>query len=96
VTRRRLGTGLLASAVLLLGACTPQINTAELEQQIQDELSSQTGVTPTSVDCPQDVPAEEGDTFRCTAVADDSSVATITVTQSDDEGNVRWEVTSVE
>jgi hypothetical protein len=47
-----------------LGACTPQINTEELEQQIKDELSSQTGVTPTSVDCPQDVPAEEGDTFR--------------------------------
>jgi hypothetical protein len=26
----------------------------------------------------------------------DGSVATITVTQSDDEGNVRWEVTTVE
>jgi hypothetical protein len=36
------------------------INTEELEQQIKDELSSQTGVTPTSVDCPQNVPAEEG------------------------------------
>lgn len=96
MTGRRLGTALLASAVLLLGACTAQINTAELEQQIKDELGSQSGVTPTSVDCPQDVAAEAGDTFECTAVADDGSVATITVTQSDDEGNVRWEVTTVE
>jgi hypothetical protein len=68
----------------------------ELERQIKDELRSQTGVTPTSVDCPQDVPAEKGDTFRCTAVADDGSVATITVTQANDQGNVRWEVTTVE
>jgi hypothetical protein len=96
LTGRRPGTALLASAVLLLGACTAQIDTQELERQIKDGLSSQTGVTPTSVDCPQDVPAEEGGTFRCTAVADDGSVATITVTQSDDEGNVRWEVTTVE
>ena len=51
---------------------------------------------PLSVDCPEDVPAGAGDTFRCTAVADDGSVATITVTQSDDQGNVRWEVTTVE
>ena len=93
---RGLGTTLLASAVLLLGGCTPQIDTAELEQQIRDELSSQTGVAPTSVDCPNDVAAESGGTFQCTAMADDGSIATITVTQTDDQGNVRWEVTTVE
>jgi Domain of unknown function (DUF4333) len=96
VRGRGLGTTLLASAVLLLGGCTPQIDTAELEQQIRDELSSQTGVAPTSVDCPNDVAAESGGTFQCTAMADDGSIATITVTQTDDQGNVRWEVTTVE
>jgi Domain of unknown function (DUF4333) len=54
------------------------------------------GTAPLSVDCPQDVPAEAGDNFRCTEVADDGSVATITATQTDDDGNVQWEVTTVE
>lgn len=79
----------------MLGGCTAQIDAAGLEQQIKDELAGQTGVAPSSVDCPDDVAAEAGGTFECTAVADDGTVATITVTQTDDQGNLRWEVTEV-
>ncbi|HEX2025608.1 MAG TPA: DUF4333 domain-containing protein [Actinomycetota bacterium] len=88
---RRLLTVALAAG--LLAACSTTINTEELEQQIARELEAQTGVTPSSVDCPEDVPAEAGGRFECTATADDGSTATISVVQQDDQGNVRWEVT---
>ena len=80
------------AATLLLAACGKVIDTEELESQLATELQAQTGVTVTSVDCPEDVDAEQGDTFNCTATADDGSTADIKVTQTDDDGNVRWEV----
>jgi hypothetical protein len=81
---------------LFLGGCTATVETDALEQQIGDELAAQAGVVPVSVDCPDDVAAEAGATFECVATADDGSIATITVTQQDDQGNLRWEVTNVE
>jgi hypothetical protein len=86
----------VAVAAGLMAACTSTINTEELEQQIARELEAQTGVTPSSVNCPEDVPAEAGGRFECTATADDGSTATVSVVQEDDQGNVRWEVTGVE
>jgi Domain of unknown function (DUF4333) len=86
----------IAVAGGLLAACTSTINTQELEQQIARELEAQTGVTPSSVTCPDDVPAEAGGRFECTVTADDGSTATVSVVQEDDQGNVRWEVTGVE
>ena len=87
----------VVAAGLLLAACGGQrvVDTDELEGQITAELQAQTGVTPTSVSCPDDVPAEAGGTFNCTVTADDGSTANITVTQTDDEGSLRWEVDEV-
>jgi hypothetical protein len=84
----------LGVAAVALAACTKTVNTEGLEQQIAAELRTQTGVNPTSVECPEDVEAEAGATFTCTATADDGSTATITVTQQDDQGNLSWEVTN--
>jgi hypothetical protein len=91
---RRLLAAALAAG--LLAACGASINTQELEQQIARELEAQTGVSPSSVECPDDVPAEAGGRFECTVTADDGSTATVSVVQEDDQGNVRWEVTEVE
>jgi hypothetical protein len=94
VMRGPIVRGVLAVLVAVaLAACTRTVNTDALEQQIAAELQAQANVTPSSVDCPDDVEAEAGGTFTCTATADDGSTATITVTQQDDEGNLRWEVT---
>ena len=82
------------AATLVLSGCSRVVDTDELEAQISSELQRQAGVTPTSVDCPDDVPAEAGGTFTCTATADDGSTATIEVVQQDDEGNLNWEVVS--
>jgi hypothetical protein len=86
----------VASVAVTLVACTSTIDTAELEQQITDEMTAQSGVVPASVRCPDEVAAEAGATFECTATADDGSVATIVVTEEDDQGSLRWEVTEVE
>ena len=82
------------AVTLALGGCSRVVDTDELESQISSELQRQAGVTPTSVECPDDVPAEAGGTFNCTATADDGSTATIEVVQKDDQGNLEWEVVS--
>ena len=86
---------LLLATTLALSACGQDVlNTDELESEIATELEAQTGLKPTSVDCPADVPVKKGGTFRCTVTADDGSSAGITVTQRDGEGGIDWEVDS--
>ena len=85
------------AATLVLAGCAGErvVDTDELEGQIAAELQAQTGVTPTSVNCPDDVPEEAGGTFNCTVTADDGSSANVTVTQTDDDGSLTWEVDEV-
>ena len=78
---------------LLLAACnvTLTLNTENLENNITTELQAQNpGLTVSSVTCP-DRPLQLNDTFTCTA-ATSSGEVTVRVTQTDDQGNVRWEV----
>jgi hypothetical protein len=83
------------ASTLVLAACGEKVvDTDELEAQIASELQAQAGVTPASVDCPDDVPAQAGATFNCTVTADDGSTANVTVTQQDDDGSLSWEVDS--
>ena len=81
-------------AAIATTGCRTTIDTENLEEQIAQGLKAQTGVTAESVNCPEDVEAEAGATFECTAEAEGGGMATITVTQVDDKGNVRWELTS--
>ena len=77
---------------LLLGGCTQVLDTGKIEEEIESGIEEQTNTTVESVDCPEDRALEEGDTFECTATAPDGSSATVEVTQTDDEGNITWEV----
>jgi hypothetical protein len=61
---------------------------AEAERQIAQLTEEQSGVAPTDVSCPADVEARSGATFSCSASVEDQPI-TFTVTQTDDEGNVR-------
>jgi hypothetical protein len=83
---------LLAGALLATGCADKQIDTKRAEVEIKRELSSDTGVTLESVRCPDEVEAKKGDVFRCVAVARDGSRVRIKVTQTDDEGGVRWSI----
>jgi hypothetical protein len=81
-------------AMIALGGCdlNKEIDTDRAEAEIKRDLSAQTGAQLRSVRCPDEVEAKKGERFRCTAVAEDGSRIPIRVTQTDDDGGVRWRV----
>jgi hypothetical protein len=82
-----------AAAVLLVVACgNLTLDDTRLEQVISAGITTQTGVAVTSVNCPNNRPLKTGDTFDCTATTADGATLTITVTQTDDQGNVHWAI----
>lgn len=85
-----------AAAVALMTACEVSfgggLDTGKIEAEVTAGIEEQTGIAVRSVECPDDVDAEAGNTFTCTVTAEDGSTATVEVTQQDDEGNVRWEL----
>ena len=87
-------TGIVAvlALVLTLGACSKTLEMDRVESEIESGIESQTGASVLSVDCPDEVEAVDGDTFECTAVAEDGSQATVEVTQTSDDGDISWEV----
>jgi hypothetical protein len=80
--------GLVVGAILLFG--TKTLNTVEAERQIAQLTEDQAGVAPTDVSCPVDIEAQSGATFACTASLEGQPIS-FTVTQTDDDGNVRIE-----
>lgn len=80
------------AAALFAGCSTTQVlDNTRLQQEIVDGLQNQAGVTVTAT-CPDNRPLQQGDTFRCTAAAADGTNLVISVTQTDDVGNVNWHV----
>jgi hypothetical protein len=69
----------------------PFVHTAELEERIGADIERQVGGAVT-LECPQIVEAEKDETFECEA-AGEGERTTVLVTQRDDEGNVRYEIT---
>jgi hypothetical protein len=85
---------LAAFAVLAIAAaaCTKTLDTDGLEGELRSQIETQTQSGVSSVDCPSDVEVETGGTFECTAEEESGASFTIRVTQSDDQGNVEWEI----
>jgi len=85
---------LAAIAVLAIAAaaCTKTLDTDGLEGELRGQIEEQIPGPISSVDCPPDVEVEAGGTFECTAEEESGATFTIQVTQSDDQGNVAWEV----
>lgn len=79
--------GLGAGAFFLFSGST--LDTAEAESEISAQVQEQTGVAPTSVDCPADVELAQGTTSSCTVTLQGQTFD-YTVTQLDDEGNVEF------
>jgi hypothetical protein len=95
ISRRSRGLLAIVSllAPLVLAGCGNVIDDDQLETEIRNGVQTQAGVNLTEVTCPESRPIQAGDVFTCTATADDGRTLEITVTQNDDQGNVRWEVT---
>jgi hypothetical protein len=81
----------VAALALVMAGCTRTLDKQSLEAQLATDLQSN-GSTYT-VACPDGVKAQAGGTFQCTATGPDGTSLALTVTQTDDQGNVTWEVT---
>jgi hypothetical protein len=77
-------------ALLALAGCTSTLNTGELEGATRQQFKTSVGVEVAAVDCPDDVDAKAGATFTCTVTGKDGSSASFQVTQTDDEGHVKF------
>ena len=80
---------------LALGGCgEEQLDMGKIEKGIKDGIEKQNpGTRVEAVDCPDDVEVKKGGTFDCKVKgAQKGQEATAKVTQTDDEGNVRYVV----
>jgi hypothetical protein len=84
----------LAAMLALAGACTrtKTLDAQSLDEQLASEMQNQLDVQGVTVTCPDDVPAEPGRVFNCTATSPDGATMTIEVTQTDDQGHVTFKV----
>ncbi len=77
--------GLFGLSLALTGCSGGAVDAADVESQISDQLEAQIGEAPDSVDCPEDLPAEEGAEIRCElTVAEETLGVTVTVTSVQD------------
>lgn len=82
MARRSIGfaAALFATALTLTG-CSGTVGAADVEDQISAQLEAELGQAPDSVDCPEDLPAEEDATMDCElTVAGETLDVTVTVT----------------
>jgi len=85
----------IATATLVATGCTRSLDMAALNRSISDGINGQLQLPIATVSCPPgDRPMKAGDRFDCTATPKEGGRLTVTVTQKD--GNVSWEVTRTE
>jgi Domain of unknown function (DUF4333) len=79
----------LAVSVLAFAGCSSEkaVDGDELEEQMTSQLADQVGQTPKSVDCPDDLPAEEGATVECTLITPDDVEFGVTVEATSVDGD---------
>jgi Domain of unknown function (DUF4333) len=99
VVVRRMNWVALAPAVMVLGlagcsfsASVGSVDTQKAQTEIAKGIQEQTGATGVQVKCPDDVPLQQGGTFTCTATASNGESATVSVTQTDDQGGISWKL----
>lgn len=93
-TRRWAPSLLAIGAAVFFAGCEvdKQIDTDRAAADIKRTLSAQTDGNVRTVRCPDKVVAEKGARFRCVATASDGSRIRVVVTQTNDDGGVRWRI----
>lgn len=85
-------TAVAAAVIVMAGvplvgcSVTQTLNTDNLAPAIEEVVG-----VPVTVTCPDSVPIEKGLVTECT-VSDGTQTKTLVVTQTDDQGNVDWEI----
>ena len=83
---------LAAAALLALTACgVTEVDIDTVEENITTEVKEQLG-TDVTVDCPDQVDWETGESFTCDVADDQGTTRQAKVEMVDDEGNVEWEL----
>jgi hypothetical protein len=90
--RRSLALLAVVPLALAVAGCSKKIDTDKAEKSIKAGLEAKTGgaVDIASVACPNDVEVEKGKHFDCTVKGPNGRTATVTVVQTDDDGNVTY------
>jgi hypothetical protein len=85
---------LIGVLALGLSACAKTIDTADLEDQLVEEIAPQFDLDPADVsaNCPDDIDAEEGAEVECTMSTSGLADITVDVTLTDDDGGFEAEV----
>jgi hypothetical protein len=83
----------LAAISLLAAACSRPLDIDGLESQLKAIYEKEFDATDLTVTCPDGVKAEAGSTFQCQATDATGATVVITVTQIDDQGKVKSEIT---
>ena len=100
-SRRILALAAILGSAFILSACSGEvsvgddsISASELETQASASLTKEYGEKPESLDCPEDLKAEVGETETCELVdqAGNHYDAKITITSVDDDGNAQFNV----
>ncbi|HVS62648.1 MAG TPA: DUF4333 domain-containing protein [Thermoanaerobaculia bacterium] len=86
----------LTLAGALLAGCQQRLDMDRLSEIVSHGITEQMGLEVTSVECPEGVMIEAGNTFECTAQAEGGGVLQVEIEQEDDEGNVTWKVVAME
>jgi hypothetical protein len=94
VSRPWLGIALATIPLMAAAGCSvdKQIDTDRAAADIKRTLSAQSAGNVRSVRCPDKVAAEKGARFRCVATASDGSRIRVVVTQTNNDGGVRWKI----
>jgi hypothetical protein len=61
-----------------------RVDSSGVEDAISSKLAEQSGVTPSAVDCPEEMVAEEGKRYECAAVHPQDGPQRVEVTMHDD------------
>jgi uncharacterized protein DUF4333 len=95
IVRIRTAAAVCAVALPLLSTgCRPTLLDSEgLERQLETQLEQELGTGALTVTCPADVKVAAKAAFECTASDGEGTDLTITVTQTNNEGDVTWKVT---
>ena len=85
--------GISLGLVYIITACSTNLDIDKVKASIKDGIKEQMGITVQSVTCPEKHEAKAGDSFDCTALAENDSTITVSVKQTDDKGNIHWDMT---
>ena len=93
----RLRPLLLVAVLALVGvACDQVLDEPSLERTLAQQAEDWLEEDDLTVDCPPDVPVEDGGVFTCDVRSADGAVGTLEVTQTDDAGSVEWRIIDAE